>query len=94
MHIQQKILYELLYNKTSSIKYFMIFGCKVYILNMKDNVPKFSSMVNEGIFVGYATSSRGYRIYNKKIFKIEETANVTFSEDDSTKTNQRTHSRN
>lgn len=62
--------YELFNNKTPSTKYFKIFGCKIYILNTKDNLSKFSSKVNERIFIGYSKTSKGYKIYNKKTIRL------------------------
>jgi len=36
---------------------------KCYILNDQEN--KFDAKSDEGIFLGYSTNSRAYRVYNK-----------------------------
>ena len=70
--ILNKISYELLYERTPKISYFRVFGCKCFILNTKDNLDKFDSKSDEGIFVGYSMRSKAYRIFNKKTSTIEE----------------------
>ena len=41
-----------------NISYFHVFGCKCFILNNgKDNLDKFDAKSDEGIFLGYSTSS-------------------------------------
>ena len=64
--ILNKTSYELWKNKKPNIVYFRIFGCYCYILNDKENLRKFDSKPNKEIFLGYATNSRGYRIFNLK----------------------------
>ncbi|GJU92015.1 putative ribonuclease H-like domain-containing protein [Tanacetum coccineum] len=41
---------------------------------------KLQSKANIGIFVGYAPSRKGYRIYNKRTRRLMETIHVTFDE--------------
>src|SRR4051812_14538603 len=45
--------------------YFRVFGCKCFILKKGARLSKFESKKNEGIFVGYASNSHVYRVYNK-----------------------------
>ena len=45
-------------------------------------MSKFESKADEGIFVGYATDSRTYRVFNKSSRKVEESCNVRFDEND------------
>ena len=47
------------------MKYFRVFGSKCYILNDGENPGKFDAKSDEGIFLGYSTNSRAYRVYNK-----------------------------
>ncbi len=49
-------------------------------LNTKDNLDKFSSKTDEGIFLGYFTSSKAYRVFNKKTLVIEESMYVVLDE--------------
>ena len=65
-----KTPYELWHGKTTSIKHFRIFGSKCYIKNNDENLGKFDARADEGIFLGYASKSKGYRCYNKTLRKI------------------------
>ncbi|XP_074576648.1 uncharacterized protein LOC141833162 [Curcuma longa] len=57
---------------------------EVYILNTKDDLRKFEAKADEGILVGYSSSSKGYRVYNKRTQTIEESSNVEFDESNNT----------
>ena len=46
----------------------------------RENVGKFDSRNDEGIFLGYSSISKAYRVYNKKIMKVMETVNVVIDE--------------
>ena len=48
--------------------------------NGKENLGKFDAKVDEGIFFGYSSNSKAYRIYNKRTMTIEESIHVTFDE--------------
>ncbi|KAJ9557496.1 hypothetical protein OSB04_012110 [Centaurea solstitialis] len=53
--------YELFRNRKPSIEHLHIFGCVCYILNNKDNLGKFDSKSDDGIFLGYSSISKIYR---------------------------------
>ena len=58
-----------------------MFGYRCFILNNdKDNFSKFDAKSDEGIFLGYSTSSKAYRIFNKRTLVIEESMYVVFDE--------------
>ena len=58
-----------------------MFGCCCFILNNgKDNLSKFDVKSDEGIFLGYSTSSKAYRIFNKRTLVVEESMHVVFDE--------------
>jgi len=86
--ILNKTPYELWKNRKPDISYFHIFGCFCYILNDKENLGKFDSKSDKGIFLGYATNSKGYRIYNLKIQTMEISMHVVFDEFDDLVTNK------
>ena len=45
---------------------FNAFGYKAYMLNNnKDDLEKFNTKSNEGIFDGYSTASKACRVFNK-----------------------------
>ena len=48
--------------------------------NSKDNLGKFDSKADEGIFLGYSSQSHAYKAYNKRTMLIEETVHITFDE--------------
>ena len=52
----------------------------VFILKDRENVGKFDSRSEEGIFLGYSSTSKAYQVYNKKIMKVMETVNVVIDE--------------
>ncbi|KAJ9564691.1 hypothetical protein OSB04_000657 [Centaurea solstitialis] len=72
--------YELFRNRKPSIEHLHIFGCVCYILNNKDNLGKFDSKSDDGIFLGYSSISKTYRVFNKRRQAIEETIHVKFDE--------------
>ena len=63
--IIKKTPYELWKGRKPNISYFHIFGSECFILNTKDKLSKF----DPGIFLGYSTVSKAYRVYNKKILQ-------------------------
>ncbi|KAJ9545020.1 hypothetical protein OSB04_024727 [Centaurea solstitialis] len=72
--------YELFRNRKPSIEHLHIFGCVCYILNNKDILGKFDSKSDDGIFLGYSSISKTYRVFNKRRQAIEETIHVKFDE--------------
>ena len=67
--ILKKTPYELWKGKRPNISYFHPFGTKCYILNnRKDQLVKFDVRSNEDVFLGYSSTSKGYRVFNKKNF--------------------------
>ncbi|KAI3715717.1 hypothetical protein L6452_22703 [Arctium lappa] len=71
----QKTPYALINNRTPTIKYFHVFGCTCYVLNDRENLNKFSAKADEGIFVGYSSTSSAYRVYLKKSKTVIESVN-------------------
>jgi len=45
--------------------------------NGKDNLGKFDAKSDESIFLGYSTSSRAYKVFNKRTL-VEESVCVVF----------------
>ena len=75
-----KTPYELWKNKKPNISYFKVSGSKCFILNTKNNLGKFDAKSNVGIFLGYSSSSKAYRVFNKKTMVVEESVHVVFDE--------------
>ena len=76
----KKTPYELWKERKPNVKYFRIFGSTCFILKDRENVGKFDSRSDEGIFLGYFSTSKAYRVYNKKTIKVMETVNVVIDE--------------
>ena len=75
-----KTSYELWHNKIPNVGYFKVFGCKCFILNNNEKLGKFDSKTDIGIFLGYSSTSKAYRIFNKRTLVIEESMHVVFDE--------------
>ncbi|GKE39818.1 putative ribonuclease H-like domain-containing protein, partial [Tanacetum coccineum] len=88
-YVQNRVLVVKPHNKTPyelfrGIKpalYFMrLFGCHVTILNTLDHLGKFDGKSDEGFFVGYSLSSKAFRVYNTRTWKVEENLHIGFLE--------------
>jgi hypothetical protein len=75
-----KTPYEVWFGRPASIKNFRVFGSKCYIKNNDENLEKYDDRDNEGIFLGYATNSKGYRCYNKRLHKMVDCIDVKIDE--------------
>ena len=77
----KKTPYELLKERKPNITFFRAFGCKCYILvNGKEDLGKFDSRSDEGIFLGYSERSKAYWVFNKRTLVVEESIHVEFVE--------------
>jgi hypothetical protein len=45
--------YELWFGRPTYVKHFRVFGSKCYIKRDEDNIEKFDSRLDEGVFLGY-----------------------------------------
>ncbi|KAI5318181.1 hypothetical protein L3X38_037889 [Prunus dulcis] len=68
--------YEIWKGKNPNESYFRAFGGTFYILKDREHLAKFDSKCDKGIFLGYSTSSRAYRVYNCRTRTIIESINV------------------
>ncbi|GKE29469.1 retrovirus-related pol polyprotein from transposon TNT 1-94 [Tanacetum coccineum] len=75
-----KTSYELVHDKKPDLTFFRVFGALWYPTNDSEDLGKLQPMVDIGIFVSYAPSRKGYRIYNKRTRRIMETIHVQFDE--------------
>ena len=75
-----KTSYELFYGRTPKIDYFKVFGCKCFLLNTRDNLDKFDAKSDEGIFLGYSSRRKAYRVFNKRTNSIKESLHDSFDE--------------
>jgi hypothetical protein len=76
-----KTPYELWFGRLASIKHFKVFGSKCYIKNNDENLGKYDDRDDESIFLGYATNSKGYRLYNKRLHKLVDCIDIKVDEE-------------
>nr|GEZ56156.1 retrovirus-related Pol polyprotein from transposon TNT 1-94 [Tanacetum cinerariifolium] len=65
-----KTPYELVHNKKPDLTFFRVLGALCYPTNDSEELGKLQPTADTGIFVGYAPSRKGYRIYNKRTRRI------------------------
>jgi hypothetical protein len=53
--------YELWKGRHTTVRFFKVFGSKCYIKRNEDNLGKFDSIIDEGIFLGYAFGGKDYK---------------------------------
>jgi transposase InsO family protein len=71
--------YELMHGRAARVSHFRAFGCRCFILK-KGWLDKFESRSSDGIFLGYASHSRAFRVFNLDTNQVMETWVVTFDE--------------
>ncbi|GJW98008.1 retrovirus-related pol polyprotein from transposon TNT 1-94 [Tanacetum coccineum] len=57
------------------------FGCSLTILNTLDSLGKFDGKSDEGYLLGYSTSNKAFRVYNKRTKRVEENLHINFLKD-------------
>jgi hypothetical protein len=77
---KKKTCYELMHDRTPKVSHLHVFGCKCFILSKRKKLDKFEARSVDGIFFGYASHSRAYRVLNLETNQIMETCEVTFDE--------------
>ncbi|XP_075098044.1 uncharacterized protein LOC142175359 [Nicotiana tabacum] len=76
--------YELLNGRKPKLTHLRTFGCKCYVLNHgKDHLGKLYAKSDEGIFLGYYSQSKAYKVYNKRTQCMEKSVHVIFNESSS-----------
>ncbi|GJV30751.1 putative ribonuclease H-like domain-containing protein [Tanacetum coccineum] len=78
--LYNKTPYELVHDKKPDLTFFRVFGTLCYPTNDSKDLGKLQPTSDIGIFIGYAPSRKGYRIYNKRTRQIMETIHVQFVE--------------
>jgi hypothetical protein len=77
---KKKTDYELMHGRTPKVSHFHVFGCKCFILKKGKKLDKFEARSADGIFLGYASHYRAYRVLNLETNQIVETYKVSFNE--------------
>ncbi|GJZ58485.1 putative ribonuclease H-like domain-containing protein [Tanacetum coccineum] len=76
----EKTPYHIINGKKSTVKFFHILGSLCYNVRDCENLDKIKEKGDEYTFVGYSSTSKGYRVYNKRTRLIVETIHVNFDE--------------
>jgi hypothetical protein len=76
----KKTSYELLTGNKTNVSYFRVFGSKCYILIKKGRHSKFAPKAVEGFLLGYDSSSKAYRVFNKSSELVEFSSDIVFDE--------------
>ena len=58
------------------VKYFKVLWSNCYTKRNEDDLGKFDSSTDEGIFLGYLSTKKAYRCYNKRLHHIVESVVV------------------
>ena len=78
-----KTPYEIIKGRTPNLSHLHVFGCKVFILNNgKSPLGKFDPKSDEGVFLGYSSVGKSFRVFNKRTLVVEESTHVVFDESD------------
>jgi hypothetical protein len=76
----KKTCYELMHGRTPKVSHFHGLGCNSFALKKGKKLDKFKARSVDGIFFGYASHFRAYRVLNLETNQIMETCEVTFDE--------------
>jgi len=80
--IQNKIPFEIFYNKSVDYSIFRVFGCRVYFYVPKELRSKFDNNSHPGIFLGYSTNTTGYKVLDIINNRIILARSVEFMENE------------
>ena len=67
-------------NETPDLSHIRVFGSKCWYVVPKHKIKELDVRSREGIFVGYSTQSKGYKIWDLELSKIIVSRDVTFEE--------------
>ena len=67
----EKTPFEIYHLKKPNISYLKVFCCKYFVLNTRKILDKFDSKAYEEIFVGYSSTSKDHRIFNKSTLTLK-----------------------
>ena len=75
-----KTPYEFWKGRKPSIAHLKVFGCPCFIYKDREYLIKLDARCDKGVFLGYASNSKAYRVYNKVSCKFMETVNVAIND--------------
>ena len=84
----KKTSYELLTGNKPKVSYFIVFGCKCFILNKKSKISQFTRKIDEGFLLSYGPNEHTYRVFNLSTRRTEITVDVMFDESNGSQVEQ------
>lgn len=72
--------YERLTGRKPSLHHLKIFGCRTFVRNTKPSLSKWEPRSTECIFLGYDSTSRGFRNYHRASKRVLISKDVEFDE--------------
>ncbi|KAL4354255.1 hypothetical protein GQ457_06G039790 [Hibiscus cannabinus] len=79
--LEGKTPFEAWFDATPSIGHLRVFGCVCYMHVPEVKRDKLDERATVGVFMGYSSNSKGYRVYDLKTKKILVGRNLKFDED-------------
>lgn len=79
--IKNKTPYEIVWNQTPEYSHMKVFGCLVYFKNTNMKGDKFEEKGKPGVFLGYPTGTKGYKVYDIENKRITVSRDVLFCEE-------------
>ncbi|KAL4340682.1 hypothetical protein GQ457_08G019310 [Hibiscus cannabinus] len=79
--LEGKTPFEAWFDATPSIGHLRVFGCVCYMHVPEVKRDKLDGRATVGVFMGYSSNSKGYRVYDLKTKKILVGRNLKFDED-------------
>ncbi|KAK1406522.1 hypothetical protein QVD17_41920 [Tagetes erecta] len=77
---KMKTSYELFHKRKPLIYFFRPFDCSCTLLNTQAQTSKVGVVSDECFFVGYSSSQKAYRVYNKRTIIVQESFYVDWQE--------------
>lgn len=78
--VKEKTPFEAWYGIKPSVSHLKVFGCVFYALIPAEKRTKLERRATPGIFVGYSSTNKGYRVYDPSTKKILVSRDVRFDE--------------
>ncbi|KAM0060751.1 putative RNA-directed DNA polymerase [Helianthus debilis subsp. tardiflorus] len=78
--IENKTPYELLHGEKPNYDHMRVLGCLAYYRSIETNGYKFEIRGRPGVFMGYPSGTKGYKIYDLSNGKIIQSRDVKFAE--------------
>ena len=75
-----KTSYELWYGRQPRVSHLRAFSCRCFVVKKGRHLDKFEARCSDGVFLGYALHSRGFRVWNLDTRQVVETCEVSFDE--------------